>query len=138
MCREIFDRVKVGQPPLSEEIEPYFCKAITLGRQDAFAILEGFLRRCPLPLEDRERMLSLLETCDDMLLGLVIDKASVNWVIGAFLVMLCYALGPRMLPHIEPCMAHGVATGKSRAPNAIRVSTAVSSFVKKKHAITEI
>lgn len=110
--------------------EEWFCKACILESTKASGILQGLLRRVALPLGDPDAMLAFTRDCDALIICLAIDKAGVNFVLGAWVYkeVVLPTLGVGL--HVEPCGAHALAVAKSRSSNGGRLASAIGSFAK--------
>ena len=97
-------------------------------RQDADALLEGFLRRIGVPIEDYDRMMPFLSCCDYFLFQITIDKAGVNFTVCSWTDYVIATWGPVGGLHVELCACHGTATAKTRSGTATKLATAVNSF----------
>ena len=104
---------------------------------DSAGILAGLLRRLAVPPADLEQMEAYVVSSDGLIIGLALDKASVNWVIGAWCVQKCMEISAsEVFPHIEPCTCHGVQTAKNRVKTSKKLSAAISSFSRSSRQVT--
>lgn len=107
---------------------PFFLRPIALVNMDANHLLEALLRRLPLPLADLPAMQDATGNCDAFVLSLACDRAASNWPVAAWVFAQAQKLPPHVLPHLEPCGAHGVSLAKDRGELGKQFATALNSL----------
>ena len=81
-------------------------------------------------LWDKEQMLTILAACDAFLLPFGGDSAPANLVVVSTIFNQCSGLPATLLPHLEPCGAHGIALVKGRPRAFKQITSVLYSFTK--------
>jgi hypothetical protein len=127
MCSFVFEEKVL----LAEEVEPWFVRARVLQGQTGDHILEGLLREFPVPIENKDEASRMMSTCDVFLLSLGADRAAANDKVLAYIWdQIHHDLPLCILPHVEPCGAHGVALVKGRSTPLKAVTAAAHSLTR--------
>jgi len=82
----------------------------------------------PVPIEDISAMRSLADKHDAVFLCWCVDRAAANWVVLKWLFQQVDKLPLNIMPHSEPCSAHGVALVKGRNRSCKQIALAICSF----------
>ena len=114
--------------------QPLLAPGIILYQQTADYVLEG-LRRCmPFPLWDAGMLANFVQSCDELLICISIDRAAPNfltlrWIFGnLFNDAVNNALALDILPHAEPCSLHGWQLVKRGTTNTAGITRAAHSL----------
>ena len=113
------------------ESEPVLCRALALRNMTANTILEAFLKKFALRLEDDVYMIRVCDGSDYVVLQFCPDRANVNfslvcWVIIAILKKKLQ--NNNIMAHLEPCGSHGTALVKTRATNGTKISASANTL----------
>ena len=88
------------------------------------------MRGLPLPMSDLRAMLEYSSKCDVLALAFSCDRAAANFVVAAWFFRQVQKLPCSVLPHVEPCAAHGVSLAKNRCRLGQQIATALNSLSK--------
>lgn len=121
-----------GGGPVSVEctVSPWHARSLRLDKTTADFLLEGLLRRIPLPLTDYEAMRKLTSGSQVVVVSLAADRASSNLSLTKWLF---YYIGevlgiPSVVGHLHPCALHGVALVKGRSKVTKHLIAALKSL----------
>lgn len=103
-------------------------RPIALSGGDTDCLLEALLRDSPLPFSDLTKLREATGNCDAFVLSLACDRASVNFSIANYLFSQVRQLPRHVLPHLEPCGAHGVSLAKERGGLGKECATVLNSL----------
>ena len=81
-------------------------------------------------------MMECLGKCDAFILQLAMVKANVNFSIVFWLLLNARKLHIPMILHVEPCICHGSALGKTRSSSGSRVAASINSFSRQTREVS--
>lgn len=122
--------------------EPMFMKALLLEEQRANHILEGIIRRAPLPFESPHDMRAYASKCDAFVVSWTVDRAGVNFVISRYLLRSIGempgqhhgALRTMRRPRLRAHQGASSSRGQARASLQLLVETPAYARLRGWHA----
>lgn len=128
---QMFRFVVGHRAPLECRQEPFFFKAGVVENTKANTLLEAIIRQYPIDVTNVAEFHHLVSRCRVLLLCWGCDRAASNIVVVRWFFQMIERCSPvQVLPHAEPCNAHGAALAKSRVRASARITGALVSFAK--------
>ena len=99
------------------ECDPLVAPPLMLSRQSGDFLYEAFRRCMPLDVGAPSVMCPLADAHELVFFSLSLDRASANWSVASKLwsQFAAECMPSTLLPHFEPCSAHGIALAKARS-----------------------
>ena len=108
--------------------EAFAPKGLCTTSKTADFMIEGVIRRCPLPLDDSEALRRLCFASHAQYFGWALDRASECIAFGRWLQDVSARLPLSAASHVEHCVAHGAALVKNRSSEGKRTCAHLHSF----------